>query len=142
MLVVAIIAATLLAHNGDVWPPPVVVDAIEHNTTYYWTYDEWRGQWRPMKSLDQTIAWKLDPDGVWHADWWVMGHQQPVTRANGYYVFRIEVSGSIITVHARHLFTTVTLGDPERADISRYPSEWRAGLKPWTVIEMQGRLHD
>ncbi|GIV51760.1 MAG: hypothetical protein KatS3mg038_2281 [Candidatus Kapaibacterium sp.] len=47
MVTAVILATALLTHNGDAWPPPVVVDAVEHNTTYYWTYDEWRGQWRP-----------------------------------------------------------------------------------------------
>ncbi|GIW60137.1 MAG: hypothetical protein KatS3mg087_1203 [Patescibacteria group bacterium] len=128
--------------ESDSIPADIVVDAVEYNYAYVvepcWFFNlPQQAQPQLKLNLKQTIGWKLDPDGVWHVDWWSLEHSWPVNYENGYYVLYVKTSNRLIRVKTRHVFITHTLGDPEIADRQRFPICFRAGLDPLAKIRQK-----
>lgn len=135
--VICVVLALASSNPFNEWPPPTVVDVVELNSAYWPYWDEFLQRWVWANPLDQTIGWKLDPDGIMHVDWWAMGHKAPVDYDSGYYVFWFSQNGISQRILARHVIRTFTNFDPERVDAAQYPVEWRAGLLPWLKLKQQ-----
>lgn len=135
-----LLVLVLCASNPlDDWPPPVVADIVEINTSYYVTWNEEKQKYYVQKGIEQTIGWKLDANGVMHVDWWVSGHYEPICYNRGYYVFLVKRNNVYHRVLARHIIRRATLGDPERIDADVYPMDKRAGLEPWLHLNILSR---
>ncbi|GIW61012.1 MAG: hypothetical protein KatS3mg087_2078 [Patescibacteria group bacterium] len=123
------------SNTTEDWPPPVIVDIVEWNTVYQFTQEWWQNKPILTKGLEQTIGWKIDPDGILHADWWVVGHIKPINYKDGYYIFYINDAPYTVKVLARQIIQRNTFGDPEVENRDVYPGCCRAGLHPWKRIK-------
>lgn len=136
------VLAILLALPGNGRESPrdqfdAEVDVVEYNTVYSVYQDEAQigRPWIIKVRLKQIIGWKLDRDGTWHADWWLMGHDHPCEYYDGYRIILARQSTNVVyRVKAKHVTYTHTTYDPEVEDRSYYPMDWRGGFRKWQLV--------